>query len=476
MSSLKVVGRNGGTVSLDADKIPAFRSELRGSLLLAGDPGYEEARVVWNAMFDRRPAAIVRCAGVADAIRTVNFVRDNGLLMAVRAGGHNVAGKASCEGGIVLDLSQLRDVWIDPHNRTARVSPGALLQDFDHEAQAFGLATPLGAQSTTGVSGLTLGGGYGWLSRKHGLAIDNLISADVVTAKGELVRASEKEAPDLFWGIRGGGGNLGVVTSYEFRLHPVQSQVLAGLVIHRISDGAEVLRHYRSVVAQAPDELTVFAAMRKAPPFPFLPAEFHGTDILIILFMYLGDAEKGAELVKPLREFGKPIAEAVGPNRYVDWQKAFDASLCAGVRNYWKSHNYTALSDGFIDALVQQAKAIPNELSDIFLCHLGAAINRVSSTATAYQHRDAEFLINAHVRWEDPTQDEAFIAWAREFHDATGKYADGSVCLNWLSEGDDRVRNAYGINYDRLVELKNKYDPDNIFRSNFNVLPTVKQA
>jgi FAD/FMN-containing dehydrogenase len=476
MTSLQVVGRNGGTVSLEADEVQAFRSELRGSLLLASDPGYDEARVLWNGMIDRRPAAIVRCLGVADVIRTVNLARDHRLLLAVHAGGHSIAGKSTCDGGVVLDVSLMRDVRIDPRSRTARVAAGALLGDLDHEAQAFGLAVPTGVNSTTGIAGLTLGGGTGWLTRKHGLSIDNLISADVVTAKGELVRASETEEPDLFWGIRGGGGNLGVATSFEFQLHPVGPQVLAGFIIHRLADAGQVLRHYRSFIAEAPEELSCWAAIRKAPPLPFLPAEFHGTDILLMVTMYLGDMEEGAKVLKPMREFGKPIADVVGPTRFVDWQKAFDPLLTPGARNYWKSHNFTSLSDGLIETLIAAGKDLPSPLCELFLAHFAGAANRVAPTATAYPHRDMSFLVNAHIRWEDPAQDEVCVAWGRKFLDAAGKFATGGVYLNFLSEGEDRVRAAYGVNYDRLVELKNRYDPENIFRSNINVPPTHRSA
>lgn len=473
MSSLQVVSRAGGSVSLDAEKMQAFRADLRGSILLAGDPGYDAARALWNGMIDRRPAAIVRCLGVADVIRTVNFSRDHGVIMTVRGGGHNIAGRSTCDGGIMLDLSLMRDVRVDPARRTAQVSAGALLGDIDHETQAFGLAVPMGVNSTTGIAGLTLGGGIGWLSRKHGLTVDNLISADVVTAKGELVHTSETKEPELFWGIRGGGGNLGVVTSFEFRLHPVGPQVAVTFAVYRSSEAVQVLRRYRELVDSSPEEVNVWAALRKAPPLPFLPAEFHGTDVVLIVGFYLGDVEEGMKRLKPAGELGTPLASLVMPMRWVDWQKSFDPLLTPGAHNYWKSHNYTTLSDGLLETLVESGKNLPTPMSEIFVANISGAPSRVTQAATAYPHRDASFVINAHIRWDGAeAQRDPCIAWTREFHDAAGKYATGGVYLNFLSEGEDRVRSAYGANYDRLLTLKDRYDPENLFASNINIQPT----
>jgi FAD/FMN-containing dehydrogenase len=473
MPELSVAMRDGGTTRLDAATVDAFRSGLRGAALLSGDPGYDEARALWNAMIDRRPAVLARCAGTADVIRCVNLAQNHGLVISVRGGGHNIAGNAGCDGGLMVDLRLMNNVRVDPWARTARVGPGATLGDLDDETQAFGLATPVGINSTTGVAGLTLGGGFGWLSRKHGLTIDNLMSADVLTADGALVTASEKEHPDLFWGIRGGGGNFGVVTSFEFWLHPVGPQVLSGLIVHPFERAREILHHYRSFVTQGPEELTCWVVLRKAPPLPFLPKEVHGTEVVVIAVLHAGDMKDGEQALRPLREFGKPIADVVMPHPYAAFQKAFDPLLTPGARNYWKSHNFSQLADGAIDAILRYAGRLPTPQSEIFVAQLGGAVSRVAPDATAYPHRDANFVLNVHTRWEDKGQDRACIAWAREFFDATAPFSTGGVYVNFISEGEERVRAAYGLNYDRLVELKKRYDPTNLFSLNQNIRPTA---
>jgi FAD/FMN-containing dehydrogenase len=458
---------------LEEAAVEEFKSSLRGELLLAGDPGYDEARALWNAMIDRRPALIARCAGAADVIRSVNLARDHGLLVSVRGGGHNIAGKAANDGGLMIDLSPMNGVRVDPAARTARVGPGATLGDVDHETQVFGLATPLGINSTTGIAGLTLGGGFGWLSRKYGFTVDNLLAADVVTANGELVTASETDNSDLFWGIRGGGGNFGIVTSFQFQLHPVGPEVLSGLIVYRFEDAGNVLRHYRSFVAQAPDDLSCWAVLRKAPPLPFLPEEVHGTEVLVIAVLHASDMKEGERLLRPLREYGDPIADVVMPHPYAGFQQAFDPLLTPGARNYWKSHNFSELSDGAIETILEYVGRLPTPHCEIFVAQLGGAASRIAADATAYPHRDAAFVLNVHTRWEDAAQDEECVAWAREFADATTPLATGGVYVNFISEGEERVQAAYGANYDRLVELKNKYDPTNLFSLNQNIKPTV---
>jgi len=458
-----------------SDQVQALRERLRGSLLLPGEPGYDESRSIWNAMIDRRPAAIVRAAGAADVIQTVGFAGTHGLLLAVKGGGHNIAGNAVCDGGLMLDLSALKSVRIDPFARTARIEPGVTLGDFDREAQAFGLATPTGINSTTGVAGLTLGGGFGWLSRKYGLTIDNLLSVDVVTARGELLHASEKENEDLFWAVRGGGGNFGVVTSFEFRLHPVGPQVLSGLIVHPISAGSQLLRDYRRLVAAAPEELTCWMVLRKAPPLPFLPPEVHGTEVVVLALCYSGDIEEGRKAVEPFRRLGTPIADVVGENPFVGWQAAFDPLLREGARNYWKSHDFVELGDGAIDVLLDYAGRLPTPECEIFIASLGGAINRVPADATAYPHRDVQFAVNVHTRWSDPGQDGTCIGWAREFFDRMTPHATGGVYVNFMPEDEaQRVSpGAYGQNYLRLAKLKAKYDPDNLFRLNQNIVPAA---
>jgi FAD/FMN-containing dehydrogenase len=463
----------GDTRALSAGALEAFRGGLRGQLCLPGEAGYDEARTIWNAMIDRRPAAVVRAAGAGDVLHAVRLAAQHGLLLSVRGGGHNIAGNAVCEGGLMLDLSGMAAVRIDAGARRARVEPGARLADFDREAQAFGLATPLGINSTTGIGGLTLGGGFGWLSRKHGLTVDNLIAADVVTAAGEIVRASATEHPELFWAIRGGGGNFGVVTSFDFALHPVGPQVIAGLIVHPCSAAPAVLREYRELVAKAPDELCCWVVMRKAPPLPFLPPEVHGTEVLVLALCHAGDLAAGAEAAAPFKAIGTPIADVVGPMPYAGWQAAFDPLLTPGARNYWKSHDFIELGDGLIDVLLDAVRRLPSPQCEIFIGHLGGAINRVPVSATAYPHRDVNFVMNVHTRWDVPADDAPCIAWTRARHEATAPFATGGVYVNFMPEDEAaRVRaGAYGVNYDRLTRVKAAYDPKNLFRMNQNVTP-----
>jgi FAD/FMN-containing dehydrogenase len=427
-------------------------------------------------MINRHPGAVVRCRGAADIIAAVRFAREHNLLLAVRGGGHNIAGNAVCEGGLLIDLSQMRSVRVDPGSRTARVEPGATLGDFDKEAQAFGLATPLGINSTTGVGGLTLGGGFGWLSRKFGLAADNLISADVVTAEGKLVRTSETENSDLFWALRGGGGNFGVVSSFEFRLHPVGPMVLSGLIVHPFARARELLAGYRRVAAEAPDELTVWVVLRQAPPLPFLPGEVHGKEILVFAVCYTGDEVEGKRALEPLRALGQPIADVIGMQPYAAWQTAFDPLLTPGAYNYWKSHNFVELSDGLLDTLTSRAAQLPTPECEIFLGQLAGATNRVAIDATAYPHRNANFVMNVHTRWREPADERRSIEWARQLFSETAPHATGGVYVNFMPEDEiDRVSSAYGPNYDRLAALKAKYDPGNMFRMNQNVQPSAQR-
>lgn len=474
-TDMQVKTGSGGTVAIAATALDALRSRLRGAVLLPGEAGYDVARQVWNAMIDRRPAMVVRCAGAADVMQAVRFASDHGgLLTAIRGGGHNIAGSAVCDGGLVLDLGAMKSVRIDPGRRTAWVEPGVLLGEFDREAQAFGLATPLGINSTTGVAGLTLGGGFGWLTRKHGLSVDNLLAADVVTAGGEMLRASAVENAELFWAIRGGGGNFGVVTAFEFRLHEVGPEVLAGLIVHPAARAGELLRRYRGIVAQAPDELACWVVLRKAPPLPFLPPAVHGTDILVFAVCHAGDLDRGRQAIAPLEAIGQPIANVVGPTPYTAFQAAFDPLLTPGARNYWKSHDFAELSDGAIDTIVDHAGRLPTPQSEIFIGHLGGAANRVPADATAYSRRDAEFVMNVHTRWEDSAQDTRCMEWTRAFFAATAPFATGGVYVNFLGHDDlGRVEAAYGGNYGRLARLKTRYDPGNLFSVNQNIRPAA---
>jgi len=459
------------TTPVDDGAIDGFGEGLHGELLRPGDPNYDETRAIWNGMIDRRPALIARAMGVSDVIAAVNFAREQDMVLAIRGAGHNIAGNAVCDDGLMLDLSAMRSVQVDPEEKTARVEPGATLGDFDHEAQAFGLATPLGINSTTGVAGLTLGGGFGWLTRRYGMTVDNLRSVDIVTADGELRHASDDENPDLFWGVRGGGGNFGVVTSFEFDLHEVGPEVLTGMVVYHGADAPDVLRHVRDFNETAPDESTVWMVLRKAPPLPFLPEDVHGEDVLVVVPFYAGDMEAGENVLAPIREYGDPIADVVGPHQYAEFQQAFDPLLEEGARNYWKSHNFSTVSDDAIDTVVEYARDLPSPLSEIFFGQLGGAMGRVPADATAFPHRDAEYGMNVHTRWEDPANDDRCIDWSRKFFDAMAPYATGGVYMNFISEDEGEEALAYGTNQQRLAEVKAAYDPENLFRMNQNVEP-----
>jgi FAD/FMN-containing dehydrogenase len=458
--------------SLDA-AIEGLRRAVRGELLLAGNPAYEEARKIWNAMVDRHPALILRAQDVSDVVQAVRFAKDHRLPLAVRGGGHNIAGNAVCEGGLMLDLSRMNSVKVNATTRRAIVGPGATLADLDRETQAFGLVVPTGINSTTGIAGLTLGGGFGWTTRKFGMTIDNLVSADVVTANGALVHASERENVDLFWALRGGGGNFGVVTAFEFALHPLGPQVLSGLLVHPLDEAPTLLKQYRRLVAEAPDELTCWAVMRKAPPLPFIPQEWHGREVLIFALCYAGDMAAGEKAAAPFRAMGKPIADVVSPHPFAGWQAAFVPLLTPGARNYWKSHDFVELGDGAIDALLAAAGRLPGPECEIFIAHVGGAMARVAPEATAYPQRQSHFIMNVHTRWREPAQDETCIGWARKLARDMAPHAAGSVYVNFMPDDEqDRVQLAYGANYPRLAAIKHRYDPDNLFRLNQNIRPS----
>jgi len=455
-----------------AAKIAEMKGRLKGDVVLPGDAQYDEARQIWNATIDKHPAVIVRCATTADVVLAVNLAREQGLTLAVRGGGHNIAGNALCDDGMVIDLSRMKAAKVDAAARRVTIEGGALLADLDAATQAHGLATPVGINSTTGIAGLTLGGGFGWLSRKHGLTVDNLESAEVVTAAGEVVRASATEHPDLFWALRGGSGNFGVVTRFEFRLHPVGPEVLSGLIVYPLSQAKAVLRGYREFVASAPDELSVWSVVRQAPPLPFLPPEVHGKGVVVLALLYAGDPKKGEPLVAPLRTFGTPVGEHVGVQPYTAWQQAFDPLLTAGARNYWKSHNFATLADGLFDAVIDYIERQPSPQCEIFFGALGGATMRPATDSAAYPHRDAQFVMNVHGRWENAADDERCIRWARDFFKASAPFATGGAYVNFLTADEgDRVRAAYGSNYDRLAGVKRKYDAKNLFHVNQNIAP-----
>jgi FAD/FMN-containing dehydrogenase len=451
-------------LALDEATIQDFRAGLRGQVILPGDVDYDDARKVWNGMIDRRPTLIARCAGVADVSRAIRFARDQQLLLAVRGGGHNVTGAGTCDRGLVIDLSPMKAVQVDSERRTARVEPGATWKEFDQETQQYGLATTGGLISSTGVAGFTLGGGIGWLVRKHGLACDNLISAEVVIASGQLVHANAGEHPDLYWGLRGGGGNFGVVTAFEFALHPV-STVVGGVVAHPLPRAREVLHFYRRFIATAPDELTTLVNFATTP---------EGKQIIGLAACYAGPVEQGAEVMRPLKEFGPPAMDMMGPLPYTALQQANDPRAPAGLQNYWKAAFLRDLSDEAIEAMIEYATHATSPLSMIHLHQLGGAMNRVAADATAFGHRDSGFVVNIIGMWPAPGDNDKHIDWARGLFAALEPCAHGAY-INFLGdEGEARVRAAYDTNYERLVALKNKYDPTNLFRLNQNIRPAFQ--
>lgn len=472
MSDMSLTNLQAGKTTIGAAAVEALAERLRGRVLKESDTEYQEARTIWNAMIDRRPGLIVCCAGASDVVHAVRFAAENQLLVAVRGGGHNIAGNAVCDGGLMIDLSPMKSVRVDATTKRAWVEPGATLADVDKETQTFGLALPVGINSTTGIAGLTLGGGFGWTTRKFGLTADNLLSADVVTAGGDLVRASPTEHRDLFWALRGGGGNFGVVTAFEFALHELGPEVLAGLVVHPFADAKSVLQQYRKALEAAPDELTCWAVIRQAPPLPFLPEAWHGKEVLVLAMCYCGDIEAGAKATAGLRAIGSPIADVVAPNPFVGWQQAFDPLLTPGARNYWKSHDFIELSDATIGVLLDAIRNLPGPECEIFIGHVGGAAGRIAAEETAFPQRSSHFVMNVHARWREPAMDQACIGWARQLFEAAKPHAAGTAYINFMPEDEvDRVETAYGGNYRRLVEVKLRYDPQNLFRMNQNVRP-----
>lgn len=472
MSGVSVRKLDGSTASIGSDSVEALRSALRGEILFPGAPGYDDARTIWNAMIDKRPALVVRCLGPSDVVRAVRFAGAHELLVAVRAGGHNIAGNAICNEGLLIDVSQMRSIRVDRATKRAWVEPGATLADFDRETQMFALTTPVGINSTTGIAGLTLGGGFGWTTRKFGLSIDNLISVDVVTAAGEMLKASENENADLFWALRGGGGNFGVVTGFEFGLHDLGPEVLSGLIIHPFADASKLLPQYHAFAARAPEELTTWVVLRKAPPLPFLPAEWHGNEVFILAACYAGDMADGEKAMAPLRKLGSPIVDVIGPHPFVGWQAAFDPLLTPGARNYWKSHDFKELSEAACATIVDFAGQLPTPECEIFIAALGGRMGKVAADATAYGGRGANYVLNVHTRWRDSSDDDRCVAWARAFFDQTAPFSMGSAYVNFLTEEEgERLADVYGANFARLARVKAKYDPKNLFRVNQNIPP-----
>jgi FAD/FMN-containing dehydrogenase len=466
VTDLRIITTEGSDKILEEATVQTLADGLRGRLVRPGDSSYDEARKIWNGMIDRRPALIARCAGAADIIATVRFAREHGLLVSVKGGGHNITGNAVCEGGLMIDLSPMKSVRVDPVGRTARAEAGLTWGEYNRETQAFGLASTGGVVSTTGIAGLTLGGGLGWLHGKHGLSCDNLLSADLVTADGKLLTASRELHPDLFWGLRGGGGNFGVVTSFEYALHPVDS-VLAGMVVHPMAKAKEMLCFYREFCRGCPDELVAAAAMMTSAD---------GDPIAVIVAAYIGDPTAGERAMASLRKFGPPLADTIAPTSYVALNSLFDAAFpYGGVQRYWKSSFLKELGDDLLDIMIARSTKFLSPMSNVLFFHLHGAATRVDPNDTAFGARDDQWDYDVISQWTDLAESSGHIQWTRDFWTAVEPFASGQVYVNHLDaeEGTTRIKAAYSRNYERLVALKNKYDPTNLFRMNQNIKPTI---
>jgi FAD/FMN-containing dehydrogenase len=448
-----------------------LRDQVRGETITAEDAAYEDARRVHNAMIDRRPRVIIRCADADDVVAAVNFARESGLDLAVRGGSHSVPGFGTADDAVVIDLSRMQAVEVDPEMRTARAQGGATWGVFNDATHAHGLATTGGIISTTGIGGLSLGGGIGYLSRGLGLSCDNLLSAEVVTAAGRILTASEREDEDLFWAIRGGGGNFGVVTSFEYRLHPVR-EIYGGPMLYELKDAGTVLAFYRDYIRDAPEELGGFPAWQIAPPLPFIPENRHGDTFLIFVACWAGPVEEGEAALKPFREVAPVVAEHVGPMPYPALNSAFDDLVPPGLQHYWKANFVKELTDEAIDAHLEHGPKVPAVNSTVHIYPINGACHRVAPDATAFAYRDATFATVIAGMWPDPADNDANIAWVRDFYDATAPHSEEGGYINFMADDDqDRIRANYRQNYDRLVDVKRKYDPDNLFHLNQNIRP-----
>ncbi len=463
----RLVTLDGTTVELSKEDMQAFRGEFRGAVLTPDDPAYDETRKIWNAMIDRRPAVIARCTGTADVVQALRFARRHRLLSSVRGGGHNIAGLAVCEGGLMIDLCGMRGVWVDPASQTAQAQAGCTLADVDRETQVHGLAAVLGFVSATGIAGLTVGGGFGYLTRRHGWTCDTVQSMEVVTADAKVLRVSAQENEDLFWALRGGGGNFGIVTSFAYRLFPVGPEILGGAIAWRGEDAPQVLEAFREFSAAAPREMTAVAVLRTAPPAPWLPKEVHGQPIAAIFICHSGDRSEGERLLGALRRVGKPVADIVAPRPYAQMQSLLDATQPKGRRYYWKSHYLAEVSDRLIPLAVEHARRFKSPHSAVLVFQIGGALNDLPAEHSPAGNRDARYVLNITASWEQPADDEANVQWARDCFQATQPCSTGGTYVNFLTEeeGADRIAAAYGeANLGRLSAIKRKYDPEDLFR------------
>ncbi|RWM87063.1 MAG: FAD-binding oxidoreductase [Mesorhizobium sp.] len=459
--------------ALHPQNVDEFRKRFRGAILLHGDDGYEGARRIWNGMIDKRPAVIARCTGSADVMAAVRFAREQKLPIAVRCGGHNVAGNAICEGGLVVDLTAMCGVRVDRSRSVVRVGGGALLGDIDHEVQAFGLVVPIGAVSETGIGGLALHGGLGFLTRKYGLTADNLVSADVVTADGKLITADRENHPDLFWALKGGGGNFGVVTSLEFRTHPLGHDVYFLLTFYPAPAAEKVLTFFRSFMPSAPDELMAIAIYWNAPQGELIPEAHRGAPVMVVVGCWCGPLDQGEQVTLPLRQIATSIADLSGPMPYVEAQQLFDPDYPKGLRYYWKSLYLDELSEDAIRLVCDAGADRPTPLSTVEVWALGGAMGRVRPEATAFYHRDAPFLLTIEANAEDPATDEVNIAWVRRWHQDAARFARGGTYFNFggfWEGGEEMLAQSFGTNYPRIREVKTRYDPENVFYHNLRIL------
>jgi FAD/FMN-containing dehydrogenase len=458
---------------LEPADVDPLRAAVRGGVVAPGDDAYNSACALWNGVIVRRPALFARCTGTADVIAALRFARERGLPVSVRGGGHNVAGSALCDGGVVIDLSPLSGVRVDASRRTVRAGGGARLGDLDHETQGFGLAVPVGVVSRTGIAGLTLHGGYGFLTRRLGLTCDSLVAADVVTADGEVLHVDEEAHPDLLWALRGGGGNFGVVTSFEYRAHPVGPEVYMAITLYPLADAPEAIRVFRDLMAGAPEELMGVGVLWSAPEEEFIPEHWRGQPVFIPAACWSGPLEQGEDIVRPLREIAPPVADLSGPMPYLAAQQLFDPDYPDGGRYYWKSIYLRDLDDATIEALIRHAAGRPSSHTTLDIWALGGAARREPAGGSAFTRREDPFLLGIEANWTAPEDDDANIAWAREVFRDMARYSPGGAYLNFPGfgeEGESLLRASFGPSYDRLRELKRRYDPDNVFRSNLNIV------
>ncbi|MFD1504673.1 FAD-binding oxidoreductase [Georgenia yuyongxinii] len=462
-----------GTRSVTGAALDALADGFRGELVTPDHPGYEDHRRVWNGSIDRRPALIARCAGVADVIAAVRFGRERALPVAVRSGGHSFPGLSVVDDGLVVDLSLMRGTRVDPAGATVRAQAGVLLGELDHETQAFGLAVPSGIVTHTGIAGLTLGGGIGWLMRKHGLTIDRLRSVDLVTAAGDLVHADAEENPDLFWGVRGGGGNFGIVTEFEYALERVGPIVLAGPTMWEVEHAGSVMRFYRDWIAEAPDELMTMLVLRRAPTIPAVPPEIQGRRVVVVVSCYAGDVADGERVLAPLRAHRPPLLDLCRPQPYLAHQALLDPSFRPGWSYYVRSHDLAGLTDPVVDIFAEMGPQVASPITSVGVFHLGGAVARVPAAATAFGGRDSGHTVNINGNAKTPEDFDAERDWARRFSDALAPHAVGAYSNFLMEEGQDRVRRSYGANFGRLQELKRRWDPDNVFRLNQNIPPAA---